>query len=136
MSTSETPAEKKQARWIMPATGVVLGAIAFGASAARGEWIVGILMAAIIIGYVVVVAVRARRNEASALLAGTADDERQQTISLKAGSITSQVLSVVLVCGFLWAIGTGSSAAAIWAGLCAVGGFTYIGSTVILSRTT
>lgn len=121
-------------RWAVPAVGIVSGLAFLVMMIVRGDPGLGFTMLGIMLVYVAVVTLLSRRSEAGALLRGTAHDERQRDISTRAVAIAGQVLIVTILGGFFYTLATGSSAAAIWSGLAAVGGGTYIGASIALSR--
>jgi hypothetical protein len=89
---------------------------------------------AVMLGYGAILLLFGRRSEPVALLAGEQSDERQRLVMLRASAATGQVLVVVLVGGAMWSLAAQSDAAAVFCGLCAVGGATFAGSTAWYSR--
>ena len=73
--------------------------------------------------------VASRRSETVALLRGGLDDERRESINLRANAVTGVVLTVVLVGGFVVSLVTDGPDTAVWSALCAVAGVTFTAST-------
>ncbi|MDF0529865.1 hypothetical protein P0W64_09760 [Tsukamurella sp. 8F] len=124
----------RYAKWSVPAVGVVAGLAYLGIMLARGEPALGFAMLAIMLTYVAVVVLLRRRSETGALLGGGEADERQREIGVRAIAFTGQVLMLAILGGFFFTLATGSSAAAIWAGLAAVGGATFVAACIVLPR--
>ena len=89
-------------RWLVPATGIVLGiliAIALMGQHASPAQIA--LSLVFVIGYAVAVQVFQRRSDVASVLAGHPVDERWSAINDHALSLAAQVTAVVLVVAFL-----------------------------------
>jgi hypothetical protein len=89
---------------------------------------------AVMLGYGALLLLFAPRSEPIALLAGMPEDERHEMIMLRASAATGLLLVVVLVGGAMWSLAAGSDTAAVFCGLCAVGGVAFAGSIAWYSR--
>ncbi|WP_018180141.1 DUF2178 domain-containing protein [Jongsikchunia kroppenstedtii] len=127
-------ARRNFSKWATPALGVVIGLAYLGVMLARGKPALGFVMLGIMLVYVAAMLLLSRRTETGALLRGTANDERQRDINARALAITAQVLVVTILGGVFYSLAAGSSAAAIWCGLAAVGGATFVMAIIALSR--
>jgi len=126
-------AKGRNARWVTPVTGVLIGVVYLVVFLARHEVKMAVFGLVAVVGYVTFLALFSGRWGAAALLRGDVTDERRRTIDQQAAALTLRVLSVVLVGGFIVsaARGTGETT---WAAMCAVLGAVYIGSTIVLTR--
>lgn len=132
MSTKST--RSAYAKWAAPVIGIAVGIVYLIVMSLRGDPLIGLVMLGIMLAYTAIVIALSTRTEAGALLRGNADDERQRQIGLRSVAVTGEVLIMVVLGGMMYTLATGSSAIAIWAGVAAVGGATFIGATVVLSR--
>ncbi len=116
--------------WIVPITCVVIGAAYLAIGVFRGDVTSGVVGLAIMLAYGLVLVLFRRRSEAVALLGGVAGDERRAAITARARDTTGQVLVLVLVAGMFWSLATDNGHAGVFIALTAIGGFTFIGSTI------
>lgn len=123
----------RNARWVTPVTGLLLGLVYLVVFLARHEVEMAVFGLVAMVGYVVFLALFSGRWEAAALLRGDVTDERRRTIDQQAAALTLRVLSVVLVGGFIVSAARGADETT-WAAMCAVLGAVYIGSTIVLTR--
>ena len=94
----------------------------------------GLISLGVMLCYGAGLMIAGRRSESAALLSGQARDERQRNVMVQALATTGAVLVVTLVVGMLVTMAKDSGSAAAWSGLCALGGLTFIGSTVWYAR--
>lgn len=114
--------------------GAAVGLVYLIIGIVRGQWVEGVSGAVIIaLGLALAYGLR-NRSEAAQLLSGPPTDERQAAISTRASAMTGQVLCGVLAVSWLAALATGSGSAETLGWLCFVGGVTFIGATVVLTR--
>lgn len=116
--------------WIVPITCVVIGVAYLTVGVFRGDVTSGVVGLAIMLAYGAVLVLFRRRSEAVALLGGGASDERRAAITSRAHDTTGQVLVLVLVAGMFWSLATDNGHAGVFVALAAIGGFTFIGSTI------
>ena len=119
--------------WAVPAFAVLGGGVLMAIFLAHHNVAMAVVECAIVVGYAAVLVLGSRRSEAAALLRGQFDDERRRTVEQRAAALTMHVLACVLVGGFIVSL-IRDTGAMTWATLCAVAGFVYIGSTIVLTR--
>jgi len=117
--------------WAVPVVGVVLGVVMLAIQVSRDDVGLGLVLLAVMWGYVAIVLLLRRRGEIGELLAGGPTDERRDAIQLRALAVTGQVLIVVLVVGFMVQMVRGADTQP-WTWLGALGGATYLLSVVAI----
>lgn len=93
---------------------------------ANGRAGFGVAGLVVMLGYGAVLLGFGRRSEVVGLLSNTDLDERRRHLQVRASASTGNVLAVVLVVAFMWALAAGSDYATPLGGLCAVAGATFI----------
>lgn len=121
-------------RWAVLAVCAAAGLAYLGIGLAHGNTASGFIGLAIMLAYGAVLLAFGRRSEVLGLLAGSGSDERRAQIQLRATAATAHVLVLVLVAGAMWTLATGSRYAAVFCGLCAVGGASFIAATAWFAR--
>ena len=116
-------------RWAAPLLSAIVGSTVGAALVSQGRTGEGIAIGGILVAYAVFLVVASRRSETVALLRGGLDDERRESINLRANAVTGVVLTVVLVGGFVVSLVTDGPDTAVWSALCAVAGVTFTAST-------
>ena len=120
-------------RWAFPVFCVALGLVLAGAlrvgDKPGGWWVFGILAV-----YGALLYAFSPRSEVVALMSGDSRDERHRAINDKASAVTCSVLVVVLVGGFVVTTALGSDLAAVFSGLSALTGLTWVTALVVLTR--
>ncbi len=137
MSTDHSASTTRQlwSRWGNLGFAIALGVILLVIGLVRGNVFLGVSGLVIMCVYAAVLEASRRRSETAHLLTpGSRNDERQQQIGLQALAVTGAVLVLALVIGFFWTYATDSAAAAVFGGLAALGGLTFILSNLVLSR--
>ena len=117
-----------------PVLALLLGIAALAIELVRGDTGEGLAFFAIMAGYALLLVVLGDHSEMFSLLRGDDTDERARHLQLCASAITGQVVTVVLVGGFLVEMARGAGDVGLWAGLCAVSGATLIASHAVLRR--
>ena len=115
------------ARWGVPAFGLLLGVALFVASTLGGQPGLGLAMFAVMAIYTVVLVVFGRRSETVGLLRGQPVDERLASFSIHATAVAGTVALLVAIAGFLWATARGQNGND-FAVVAAAGGLAYIGA--------
>lgn len=124
----------RHGRWLFAVTAVVLGIAFLAAGLARGDLGLGLIGLVVMLAYGGGMLLLGRRLEPADLLGGGAADERQERILLRSTAATGQVLIGVLVVGMLVSSARGAASAGTWSALCAVGGLSFVLTTVYFSR--
>ncbi|MDL4775873.1 MULTISPECIES: hypothetical protein [Thermomonosporaceae] len=127
-----TKNDGKGGRWLVPVTSVVGGLAMFLAVGLNGDWVLGSLLLGIMVVYAAVLLLF-RRSESVALLGGDEGDERQRTLRLRASDFGFSVLAVFCVGGFVVDLARGGDGMP-WAVICGVGGASFAGALIVLSR--
>jgi hypothetical protein len=96
-------------RWVVPATGLLLGALLFAASAVGGQPAIGLGMFAIMAIYSAVLLTFGGRSETVGVLGGRPADERLASFDILATAVAGIVAILVAIVGFLWQIAHGQS---------------------------
>lgn len=120
--------------WVVPITCVVIGIAYLLVGVLRDEAASGVVGLAIMLAYGAGLVLFRRRSEAVALLNGEATDERRAAIMSRARDTTAQVLVLVLVAGMFWSLATDKDYAGVFIALAAIGGLTFIASTIWHAR--
>ena len=128
MSTTTSAAR----RWVVPVTGVALGVLMFLAAASQDQPRLGLWFLAIMVIYSAVLVIF-RDREPIALLSDDWSDERRVHLHQRAAYLTLNIVALVVIGGFLWSLATRGDGRP-WALIGFVGGATYIGTLVVLSR--
>lgn len=97
------------ARWRMPAVGLLIGGLLFGASAMGGRPALGLGLFAVMALYSGVLWVFGGRSEMIGVLGGRPADERLVSFDILATAVAGTVATIVAIVGFLWAIAHGQS---------------------------
>lgn len=129
MSTKTT---SKAQRWIVPVFALVIGVAMFVVGTIAEDVWLGLIMFAIMAAYATILVVF-RRSEPVAMLGEEGGDERRRMIQLRAGSFTTNVLAIVVVGGFFVDVLRGGDGEP-WTWLGLIGGVSFVGSLVVLSR--
>ena len=124
----------QRSRWTTPALGLVIGLVALGVQAARGDLGGGVGSLVIMAAYAAVLLAFGGRSEVVSLMRGDLGDERTGQIQQRALAMTAQVLVPVLVVGFLVELARGAGDLPVWTWLCALAGVTYLLALALLSR--
>ena len=115
-------------KWFVPGLALVLGllivAASIGAGAKPAQYVLGFLVVA---GYAIALVALQSRSDVAKVLSGLPPDERWESINLRALSVASQVIAVVLVAAFLVSSVTGGDPMP-YAWLGAVYALAYLGS--------
>jgi hypothetical protein len=120
-------------RWTVLAFAVVMSGVLAAIFAVHGDVAMTVASPVILIGYALAVTLLGRRSETAALLSDQAADERRTLIQLKAQAFSFNVLTAVLVGGFIVQIARGQqSGTFMWLG--AIAGIVYIGSVACFAR--
>jgi uncharacterized membrane protein AbrB (regulator of aidB expression) len=114
-------------RYLVGGFCVAMAAVLVGISLAHHHVGDAIWLGAILLGYAVLIFAFSRRSEAAALLASHEMDERRRRIDEFAAATAARLMAVVLLAGFVVQLARGGETA-VWADLCAVFGFVYIGA--------
>jgi hypothetical protein len=93
----------------MPAFGLFMGALLFGASAVGGQPGLGLGMFAVMVVYSAVLVVFGGRSETVGVLRGQPADERLAAFNLAATAVAGLAAILVALAGFLWQIAHGQS---------------------------
>lgn len=88
-------------RWQVPATGLILGVLSFGAAAIGGQPATGAAMFAVMAIYTMVVVIFRGRSETIDILGGQAGDERQAALNLQATAVAGFAAICVAIGGFI-----------------------------------
>jgi hypothetical protein len=96
-------------RWVVPATGLLLGALLFAASAVGGQPAIGLGVFAIMAIYSAVLLAFGGRSETIGVLGGRPADERLASFDILATAAAGIVAVLVAIVGFLWQIAHGQS---------------------------
>ncbi|MEV0373151.1 hypothetical protein AB0I10_25570 [Streptomyces sp. NPDC050636] len=132
MSTTRNSG-RAMTRWAVLGLTVVGGVVMGVVMAVRGETALAIALPLIIIGYGLTVTLSAGRSDVAAQLSGHEEDERRGVINMRAGAMTGNVLMLALVCGTFYELVRGEFGGTFtW--LSAVGGITYVASSVTYTR--
>lgn len=137
MSTDRSASTARQlwSRWGNLGLALALGVVLLVIGLARGNVYLGASGLVIMCVYAGALEVSRRRSEAAHLLSpGARNDERQQQIGVQALAMTGSVLTLVVVVGFFWTYATDSAASAVFGGLAALAGLTFIVSTFLFTR--
>ena len=118
-------------RWLVPAVGIGLGLVMFGASLVGGEPWLGLGMLAVMTIYAGFLVALGDRSETVGVLAGRPTDERLRMINVVATAVAGIVAIVVAIGGFLWSIANGQGGND-FALVAAAAGIGYIGALVWL----
>ena len=94
-------------KWAVTVTGLAIGGAMFAASAAGGDAGLGLVMLAIMVGYVALVLVFGGRSETVAILRGEPADERLAAFNLTATAMAGLAAMLAALAGFLWEIAHG-----------------------------
>lgn len=97
------------AKWGMPAFGLVMGAVLFGASAIGGQPGLGLGMFAVMAIYSGVLVAFGGRSETVGVLRGQPADERLAGFNVAATAVAGLAAILVALGGFLWQIAHGQS---------------------------
>jgi Ca2+/Na+ antiporter len=103
-------------------------------SIARGRVWTGVIAAAFMLAYALVLWLARTRSETIELLGGEGGDERQRELVQRATAITGQVLICVAVAGALATFATKSELGLAFSGMAGLGGVTFAGSLAWLGR--
>lgn len=120
--------------WIVPITCVVIGIAYLAVGVFRDDTTSGVIGLAIMLAHGAGLVLFRRRSEAVALLGGGDSDERRAAITSHARDTTGQVLVLVLVAGMFWSLATDNGHAGVFIALTAIGGLTFIASTLWYAR--
>jgi hypothetical protein len=96
-------------RWLVPAVGVGLGLLLFGAAAVGGQPWWGLGMLAVMTLYAGFLVALGGRSETVGVLAGRPSDERMQMFNVVATAVAGIVAIIVAISGYLWSIANGQS---------------------------
>jgi hypothetical protein len=96
-------------RWRVPAAGIVLGALMFGAAVIGGRPVLGVAMLGVMAVYTTLLVAFRGRSTTVGVLAGTPADERFASFNVTATAIAGTVAIVVSIGGFLVAVAQGRS---------------------------
>jgi hypothetical protein len=97
------------ARWSMPAFGLLMGVLLLAAAALGGQPGLGFGMFAVMAIYSAVLVVFGARSETVAVLRGQPADERLAGFSVAATAVAGTIAILVALGGFLWQIAHGQS---------------------------
>jgi hypothetical protein len=117
-------------KWVVPAVGFVLGLLVAAAELGRNASAAQAAASFVIVaGYAIALRMLQSRSDMASLLSGLPQDERWESINLRALSLAAQVIAVVLVGAFLVAqFGGADSTPYAWLG--ALFGVAYLGGLV------
>lgn len=117
-------------RWFVPIVGFVIGILIAAAELSQNAspWQAAVGFA-IVAGYALALRALQSRSDMASLLSGLPNDERWESINLRALSLAAQVIAVVLVTAFIVFQFTGRDASP-YASLGAIFGFTYLAGLV------
>jgi len=121
-------------RWAVPVTSAVFGLVYLAIGVAHNDWKFGLGGLAAMLVYAAVLLLFGRRSEAIGLLSGDQSDERRMDLQLRVAATTGYVMIVAVVAGAIITLAAQSQYSAVFAGLCALGGASWIGSTIWFSR--
>lgn len=116
-------------RLVVALAAVGLGAVAWAAQAAGGDFRGGLISFVIMAGYGLALLALAGRSDVVSMLAGTPADERYGAIDVRAVAVTGFVLILYVIGGFLWEQAHGRSGMP-YTLMGAVAGVTYIGALI------
>ena len=120
-------------RWTVLAFAVVMSGVLAALFAVHGDVVMTVASPVILIGYALAMTLLARRSETAALLSDQGADERRTLIQLKAQAFSFNVLTAVVVGGFIVQIARGQQPSTfMWLG--AVAGIVYITSVTYFAR--
>src|SRR4051794_36034090 len=133
-STRRLLGRLQRSRWTTPVLGLVIGLVALAVQAARGDLGGGVGSLVIMAVYAAVLLAFGGRSEMVSLLRGGPGDERAGQIMQRALATTAQVLTTVLVVGFLVELARGADDVGVWSWLCALAGAVFLISLAVYSR--
>lgn len=121
-------------RWLVPTLCGLFGLLYLGIGLDQHNWGFAIGGLVIMLGYGAFLLLFGRRSEAVGLLGGALTDERRIDLQRRAAASTAHILIIALVAGAVITTAVNSRYSGMFAGLCALGGLSWIGSTVWYAR--